>query len=127
MVFGPLAVWSTLIVIGLGYPVFRGAYVCLKVGRPNMDVLIAIAVLAAYLYSMATYLTGGRDPYFDVAVMVLAVVQSATISSHASNALHSAIALTSLIHASMTPAGSTTTARPPKPSTLKRVSLAINC
>ena len=79
MVFGPLAVWSTLIVIGLGYPVFRGAYVSLKVGRPNMDVLIAIAVLAAYLYSLATYLTGGRDPYFDVAVMVLAIV---TIGNH---------------------------------------------
>ncbi|MDL0120960.1 heavy metal translocating P-type ATPase [Halobacterium salinarum] len=79
MVFGPLAVWSTLIVIGLGFPIFRGAYVSMKVGRPNMDVLIAIAVLAAYFYSLATYLTGGRDPYFDVAVMVLAIV---TIGNH---------------------------------------------
>ncbi len=79
MVFGPLAVWSTLILIGLGYPIFRGAYVSLRVGRPNMDVLIAIAVLAAYGYSMATFLTGGRDPYFDVAVMVLGVV---TIGNH---------------------------------------------
>ncbi|RBI58736.1 copper-transporting ATPase [halophilic archaeon] len=79
MVFGPLAVWSTLILVGLGYPIFRGAYVSLRVGRPNMDVLIAIAVLAAYTYSMATYLTGGRDPYFDVAVMVLAIV---TIGNH---------------------------------------------
>lgn len=79
MVFGPLAVWSTLILIGLGYPIFRGAYVSLRVGRPNMDVLIAIAVLAAYGYSMATFLAGGRDPYFDVAVMVLGVV---TIGNH---------------------------------------------
>lgn len=79
MVFGPLAVWSTLILIGLGYPIFRGAYVSVRVGRPNMDVLIAIAVLAAYIYSMATYLMGGRDPYFDVAVMVLAIV---TIGNH---------------------------------------------
>jgi Cu2+-exporting ATPase len=79
MVFGPLAVWSTLILIGLGYPIFRGAYVSLRVGRPNMDVLIAIAVLAAYGYSMATFLTGGRDPYFDVAVMVLGIV---TIGNH---------------------------------------------
>ncbi|EMA43401.1 heavy metal translocating P-type ATPase [Halococcus saccharolyticus] len=79
MVFGPLAVWSTLILVGLGYPIFRGAYVSLRVGRPNMDVLIAIAVLAAYGYSMVTYLTGGRDPYFDVAVMVLAIV---TIGNH---------------------------------------------
>jgi Cu2+-exporting ATPase len=79
MVFGPLAVWSTLILIGLGYPIFRGTYVSLRVGRPNMDVLIAIAVLAAYGYSVATILTGGRDPYFDVAVMVLAIV---TIGNH---------------------------------------------
>jgi Cu2+-exporting ATPase len=79
MVFGPLAVWSTLILIGLGYPIFRGAYVSLRVGRPNMDVLIAIAVLAAYIYSLTTYLTGGRDPYFDVVVMVLAIV---TIGNH---------------------------------------------
>lgn len=79
MVFAPLAVWSTLIIIGLGYPIFRGAYVSLRVGRPNMDVLIAIAVLAAYGYSMVTILTGGHDPYFDVAVMVLAIV---TIGNH---------------------------------------------
>jgi Cu2+-exporting ATPase len=79
MVFGPIAVWSTLILVGLGYPIFRGAYVSLRVGRPNMDVLIAIAVLAAYGYSMATFLTGGRDPYFDVAVMVLGIV---TIGNH---------------------------------------------
>ncbi|WP_026190350.1 heavy metal translocating P-type ATPase [Halomicrobium katesii] len=79
MVFGPLAVWSTLILIGLGYPIFRGAYVSLRVGRPNMDVLIAIAVLAAYVYSLTTYITGGRDPYFDVVVMVLAIV---TIGNH---------------------------------------------
>lgn len=79
MVFGPLIVWSTLIVIGLGYPIFRGAYVSLRVGQPNMDVLISIAVLAAYLYSVGTYFAGGRDPYFDVAVMVLVVV---TIGNH---------------------------------------------
>ena len=79
MVFGPLVVWSTLILVGLGYPIFRGAYVSLRVGRPNMDVLIAIAVLAAYGYSVVAYLTGGRDPYFDVAVMVLAIV---TIGNH---------------------------------------------
>lgn len=79
MVFAPLAVWSTLIVLGLGYPIFRGAYVSLRVGQPNMDVLISIAVIAAYLYSMATYIMGGRHPYFDVAIMVLVVV---TVGNH---------------------------------------------
>ncbi|WP_330630739.1 heavy metal translocating P-type ATPase [Halocatena halophila] len=79
MVFGPLAVWSTLIVIGLGYPFFRGAYVSLRVGQPTMDVLVAIAVLAAYGYSVVTVATGGTHPYFDVAVMVLVVV---TVGNH---------------------------------------------
>ncbi|UPM42076.1 heavy metal translocating P-type ATPase [Halocatena salina] len=79
MVFAPLAVWSTLIVLGLGYPIFRGAYVSLRVGQPNMDVLVSIAVGAAYLYSIATYVMGGRHPYFDVAVMVLVVV---TVGNH---------------------------------------------
>ncbi len=79
MVFAPLLVWSTLILIGLGYPIFRGAYVSLRVGQPNMDVLISLAVLAAYLYSVASFTFGNRDLYLDVAVMVLVVV---TVGNH---------------------------------------------
>ena len=80
MVFVPLFVWSTIIVAGVGYPFFRGAYVSLKVGQPNMDVLIALAVAAAYLYSAASlFLLEGRTIYFDVAVMILAVV---TVGDH---------------------------------------------
>ncbi|WP_299236124.1 heavy metal translocating P-type ATPase [Natronomonas sp.] len=80
MVFVPLFVWSTLIVVGVGYPFFRGAYVSLRVGQPNMDVLIALAVSAAYLYSAASlFVLEGRTVYFDVAVMILAVV---TVGDH---------------------------------------------
>ncbi len=80
MVFVPLFVWSTIIVVGVGYPFFRGAYVSLRVGQPNMDVLIALAVSAAYLYSVASlFLLEGRTVYFDVAVMILAVV---TVGDH---------------------------------------------
>jgi len=80
MVFVPLFVWSTIIVVGVGYPFFRGAYVSLKVGQPNMDVLIALAVAAAYLYSVASlFVLEGRTVYFDVAVMILAVV---TVGDH---------------------------------------------
>ncbi len=74
MVFVPLALWSTLIVLVLGYPIFRSGYVSLAVRRPNVDVLIAIAVLAAYAYSFAAFAVGSRHLYFDVAVMVLIVV-----------------------------------------------------
>ena len=80
MVFIPLFVWSTIIVVGLGYPYFRGAYVSARVRRPNMDVLIALAVTAAYLYStVSVFVFGGRTVYFDVAVMILTVV---TVGDH---------------------------------------------
>lgn len=79
MVYAPLFIWSTLIIIGLGYPVLRGAYVSLRVGQPNMDVLIALAVLAAYGYSFVAFAVGSRHLYFDVAVMVLVVV---TVGGH---------------------------------------------
>ncbi|AHG02232.1 heavy-metal transporting CPx-type ATPase (plasmid) [Halostagnicola larsenii XH-48] len=74
MVFVPLALWSTLIVLVLGYPIFRSAYVSLVVRRPTVDVLISIAVLAAYAYSFVALALGSRHVYFDVAVMVLVVV-----------------------------------------------------
>ncbi|AEH36576.1 heavy metal translocating P-type ATPase [Halopiger xanaduensis] len=74
MVFVPLVVWSTLIVLGLGYPIFRSGYVSLAVRRPNVDVLVSVAVLAAYAYSIAAFAVGSRHLYFDVAVMVLVVV-----------------------------------------------------
>lgn len=80
MVFVPLFVWSTLIMVGLGYPFFRGAYVSLRVGQPNMDVLVTLAVGAAYLYSVVSlFVLGSRSVYFDVAVMILAIV---TIGNH---------------------------------------------
>ncbi|NKE35976.1 heavy metal translocating P-type ATPase [Natronococcus sp. JC468] len=74
MVFVPLTVWSSLIVLGIGYPIFRSAAVSLAVRRPNVDLLVAIAVLAAYGYSVAAFLLGERHLYFDVAVMILVVV-----------------------------------------------------
>jgi Cu2+-exporting ATPase len=80
MVFVPLFIWSTIIVVGVGYPFFRGAYVSLRVGQPNMDVLIALAVSAAYIYSaVSLFVLEGRTVYFDVAVMILAVV---TVGDH---------------------------------------------
>jgi P-type Cu2+ transporter len=79
VVYVPLFVWSTIAVVGLGYPIFRGAYVGLRVRRPNMDLLIALGVLAAYGYSVAALGLGRRDIYFDVAVMILVVV---TIGTH---------------------------------------------
>jgi Cu2+-exporting ATPase len=69
-------VWAfATIVLGYtGAPVLRGALVSLRAGRPNMDLLVTIAAVTAYLYSTLVLLTGGVDVYFDVSVVVLLAV-----------------------------------------------------
>lgn len=46
----------------------------LRAGHPNMDLLVGIAAGAAYVFSTATILTGGREVYFDVAIVVVLAV-----------------------------------------------------
>ncbi|MFD1632709.1 heavy metal translocating P-type ATPase [Haloplanus ruber] len=69
-------VWvMTSIVLGYtGYPILRGAYVSLRAGRPNMDLLVALAAGTAYVYSTATLLVGGTEVYFDITTVVVLVV-----------------------------------------------------
>jgi Cu2+-exporting ATPase len=69
-------VWafSTLVVAYTGYPLFRGAYVSLRAGQPNMDLLVALAAGTAQVYSTAVLLLGGTEVYFDVAVAIVVVV-----------------------------------------------------
>jgi Cu2+-exporting ATPase len=69
-------VWlMTTIVLGYtGYPLFRGAYVSLRAGHPNMDLLVALAAGTAYLYSTIVILLGGVEVYYDVAVVIVVVV-----------------------------------------------------
>jgi Cu2+-exporting ATPase len=65
---------ATVVVFYTGYPFLRGAYVSVRSRQPNMDFLVALAVLAAYVYSLLSYLTGATEVYFDVAVMIVLVV-----------------------------------------------------
>jgi Cu2+-exporting ATPase len=69
-----VAVLGAVVVFYTGAPFLRGAYVSVRGGRPNMDLLVALAVLAAYGYSLVAAATGGAEVYFDVAVMVVLVV-----------------------------------------------------
>jgi Cu2+-exporting ATPase len=69
-----VAALATVVVFYTGRPFLRGAYVSLRAGRPNMDLLVALAVLAAWGYSIAAYAAGSAHVYFDVAVMVVLVV-----------------------------------------------------
>jgi Cu2+-exporting ATPase len=49
----PLALFflTTPLVFYVGWPILRGAWTALRVGLPNMDLLLALSILAAYLYS----------------------------------------------------------------------------
>ena len=65
---------TSIILFYTGYPVLRGAYVSLRVGRPNMDLLVATAACSAYAYSTLSLATGGDYLYYDVTVAVIMVV-----------------------------------------------------
>jgi Cu2+-exporting ATPase len=69
-------VMATVVVGYTGYPLFRGAYVSLRAGQPNMDLLVALAAGTAHVYSTAVLLGGGTDVYFDVAVAIVVVVSA---------------------------------------------------
>jgi Cu2+-exporting ATPase len=67
-------VMATVVLFFTGFPVLRGAYVSLRAGQPNMDLLVALAASTAYVYSTVTVLLGGTDVYFDVSVVVVLAV-----------------------------------------------------
>ncbi|MFB6268029.1 MAG: heavy metal translocating P-type ATPase [Halodesulfurarchaeum sp.] len=69
-------IWvMTTVVLGYtGFPILRGAYVSLRAGHPNMDLLVGLAASMAYLYSVVGLFTGSRELYFDVVVVLVVVV-----------------------------------------------------
>ncbi|WP_049901014.1 heavy metal translocating P-type ATPase [Natrinema sp. J7-1] len=83
----PVGISLPMAIIGLlttgvlcytGYPVLRGAYVSLRVGQPNMDLLIAVAAVSAYAYSTVALATGSTHLYYDVTVAVIMIVSLGT-------------------------------------------------
>ncbi len=69
-----VAVLAGGVVFYTGWPILRGAYVSLATRRPNMDLLLAVAVLGAYAYSTVALATGSLHLYYDVAVAIVLVV-----------------------------------------------------
>ncbi len=69
-----LAVLTTVLVFYVGAPIFRGAWIGLRTGALNMDNLLVVAIVAAYLYSVGQLVAGSLDLYFDVAAVIVAVV-----------------------------------------------------
>jgi Cu2+-exporting ATPase len=75
IIFVPIVLFSTIVLVGVGYPILRGAYISIRARQPNMDVLIAVAAVTAYLYSLvALVVLGKREVYFDVSTMIIVVV-----------------------------------------------------
>jgi len=67
-------VMTSFVLFYTGYPILRGAWVSISVLKPNMDLLIAIAAVSAYLYSFGALLTGTTEVYFDVTMAIILVV-----------------------------------------------------
>lgn len=90
-----VAPWIMLVLTGLmvlyvAAPIFHGAWIGLRARVLNMDNLLAIAILAAWGYSLGQLLSGSLDLYFDVTATIIAVV---TIGRYLErNARHAATA-----------------------------------
>ncbi|MDX1636501.1 MAG: cation-translocating P-type ATPase [Balneolaceae bacterium] len=67
-------VMTSFVLVYTGFPILRGALVSISVMKPNMDLLIAIAAVSAYLYSTGALLTGSSEVYFDVTMAIVMVV-----------------------------------------------------
>ncbi len=72
--FANIWVLSSFVLFYTGWPILRGAYVSLRAGVPNMDLLVALAALSAYAYSTLAMGVGRTDLYFDVSVAIILVV-----------------------------------------------------
>ncbi|SMO75598.1 heavy metal translocating P-type ATPase [Halorubrum cibi] len=75
-----LGVLTTIVLFVTGKPILRGAYVSARTRSPNMDLLVAIAALSAYLYStLAVALLPDPSVYYDVTVAIIVIV---TVGNH---------------------------------------------
>lgn len=70
--------FTGLILFVTGGPLLRRAYVSLKARSPNMDLLVVLAAVSAYLYSTVSFLLGRLDVYYDVTVAIVIVVTAGT-------------------------------------------------
>lgn len=73
-IIGNVFVMTTLVLFYTGFPILRGAWVSISVLKPNMDLLIAIAAVSAYLFSTGSMLMGETEVYFDVSMAIIMVV-----------------------------------------------------
>ncbi len=73
-IFANIWLMATFVLFYTGWPILRGAFVSLRAGVPNMDLLVALAACSAYVYSTLAMGLGQTDLYFDVTVAIVLVV-----------------------------------------------------
>lgn len=66
--------FTSFVLFVTGWPILRGAAVSVRVLQPNMDLLVGLAAVSAYLYSTGAMLLGQTDVYFDVTVVIIFAV-----------------------------------------------------
>lgn len=67
-----LVILASIIVVYGGVPFYRGAAIALRARTADMDVLVSLAVLSGYLYSVAaTFLFVASDFYWEASTLVL--------------------------------------------------------
>jgi len=70
-----IGVLTTVVLLFTGKPILRGAYVSAKTRSPNMDLLVAIAAVSAYVYStLAVIFVESPSIYYDVTVAIIVIV-----------------------------------------------------
>lgn len=67
-------VLATPVQFWVGRRFFRGAWDSIRAGSANMDVLVVLGTLSAYIYSVFNIITGGTTLYFEASVMVITLV-----------------------------------------------------
>ncbi|APW96347.1 ATPase P [Halobiforma lacisalsi AJ5] len=60
-----------------GGPLLRGAYVSLKLRRPNTHLLAALTILAGFAYGTLSIFRGRIEVYYDLTIVVAALVMGA--------------------------------------------------
>lgn len=68
---------ATPVQLWVAWPFYRGAWFALKQLTSNMDVLVSLGTLSAYVYSVVVMLAGLHgDVYFEASVVVIALIMT---------------------------------------------------
>jgi Cu+-exporting ATPase len=65
---------ATFVQFYVGRRFLRGAYNALRGGTANMEVLVSMGTLSAYIYSVVQIFIGGTHLYFEAAVVIITLI-----------------------------------------------------